>query len=453
MGKLFGTDGVRGMANVELTPELAFDLGRVGAHVLTCAAENAPKILIAKDSRQSGDMLEAALTAGLCSIGATVYQAGVIPTPAVAYLVRKYGLDAGAMISASHNKMADNGIKFFNKDGFKLPDSLEDEIEALIEKSRIHGDRLPRPVGRDVGKVEQCPNAAEDYASFLLSIIPELKTGDIKIVIDCANGATSYVAPKVFENLGGEVLTLHNMPNGANINRNCGSTHMESLQEKVKEMGADIGIAFDGDGDRMLAICEKGKFIDGDSILAICGLDMKEQGKLEKSTIVSTVMSNQGFECFCRDNGINMLRADVGDRYVLEKMLAEGYSLGGEQSGHVIFLEHNTTGDGILTALQLLSVMARKKQPLSKLAGVVETFPQVLVNATVPNIRKPELKTCPEIQAAQAEIEAALQGEGRILVRPSGTEPVVRVMLEGRDQNKIEEWAKGLADIIEKNLC
>ncbi|MCL2577090.1 MAG: phosphoglucosamine mutase [Defluviitaleaceae bacterium] len=449
MGKLFGTDGIRGIANTELTPEMAFDLGRAGAFVLTKEAKNAPKVLVAKDSRQSGDMLEAALTAGLCSIGATVFRADVIPTPAVAYLVRKYKFDAGVMISASHNKMADNGIKFFNNEGFKLPDDIENEIESLIEEKRI----LPRPTGKDVGTVQKSPTAAEDYASFVISTVPGLNLDNLKIVIDCANGATSYVAPVVFEKLGANLVALHNAPNGANINENCGSTHMERLQACVKEQKADIGIAFDGDGDRMLAVSEKGELIDGDAILAICGLDMNEREKLEKNTIVATVMSNQGFECFCRDNKINMFRADVGDRYVLEKMLADGYSLGGEQSGHVIFREYGTTGDGILTALQLLSVITRKKQPVSALAGVVETFPQVLVNATVPNSRKPELETCEEIQKAQAKIEAALKGEGRILVRPSGTEAVVRVMLEGRDKNKIEEYAKSLADIIEKNLA
>ncbi|MCL2225459.1 MAG: phosphoglucosamine mutase [Defluviitaleaceae bacterium] len=452
MGKLFGTDGVRGVANTELTPELAFDLGRVGGYVLTRETHHAPKVLIATDSRQSGDMLAAALTAGLCSIGATVYHAGVMPTPAVAHLVRKYNLDAGAMISASHNKMADNGIKFFNNEGFKLPDVLEDEIEALIEKNRAEGDELPRPIGTEVGTVGKSDQAEADYTGFLLSTVKDLRLDGIKIAIDCANGATSYIAPQIFKQLGAELITLHNAPNGQNINDNCGSTHMESLQKCVKEQKADIGIAFDGDGDRMLAICEKGEFIDGDAIMAICALDLNERGKLEKNTVVATVMSNQGFECFCRDNKINMYRADVGDRYVLEKMLSDGYCLGGEQSGHVIFLEHSTTGDGILTALQLLAVLARKKQSLSALAGVIETFPQVLVNATVPNARKPELATNAEIQKAQAEIETALEGEGRILVRPSGTEPVVRVMLEGRDKDKIDGFAKNLASVIEKNL-
>lgn len=449
MGKLFGTDGVRGIANTELAPELAFQLGRAGGYVLTKEAAT-PKVLVAKDSRRSGDMLEAALSAGLCSMGAQVFCAGVIPTPAVAYLVREHKLDAGVMISASHNKMEDNGIKFFSDKGFKLPDALEDEIEDLIEKNCAQGDSLPRPTGEGVGEILPYPNAAEGYALFLLSTVPGLRLDGMKIAFDCANGATSEVAPDIFKKLGAEVLTIHSTPNGLNINENCGSSHMKSLQAYVKESGANIGIAFDGDGDRILAVCEKGNKIDGDKILAICGLDMKERGKLANNTIVATVMSNQGFECYCRDNEINLYRANVGDRYVLEKMLEYNLSLGGEQSGHVIFLEHSTTGDGILTALQLLSVMARKKQSLSALASVVDAFPQVLVNATMPNSRKPELKTNPEIQKAQAEIETALKGEGRILVRPSGTEPVVRVMLEGRDKNQIENLAKSLVNVIEK---
>ena len=452
MGKFFGTDGVRGVANRDITPELAFALGRAGAYVLARKIA-APKILVAKDSRLSGDMLEAALTAGLCSIGAQVYHAGVIPTPAVAYLVRKHNFAAGVMISASHNPMIDNGIKFFSSQGFKIPDALEDEIEAIMEKNPPANDNLPRPVGMDVGGIQNAPDSGSDYADFVLSTVPDLKLNGMKIVIDCANGATSFVAPAVFEKLGAEIIVTHNTPNGQNINENCGSTHMESLAEKVKETGANIGIAFDGDGDRMLAVCEKGEMIDGDAILAVCGLDMRKRGVLKNDAIAATVMSNQGFEVFCRENNIKLLRAAVGDRYVLEKMLAENYNLGGEQCGHIIFLDHNTTGDGILTALQLLAVMSRAKTSLSLLAGVVETFPQVLVNAKVANTRKPEFETHPEIKKAQAEIEAALAGEGRILVRPSGTEPLVRVMIEGRDKARIEAMAGKLAAVIEQRLA
>ncbi|MCL1884875.1 MAG: phosphoglucosamine mutase [Defluviitaleaceae bacterium] len=451
MEKLFGTDGVRGLANVDLTPELAYKLGRLGAYVLTKDATKTT-VLIAKDSRKSGDMLEAALTAGLCSIGAKVVQVGVIPSPAVAYLVKKHKLDAGVIISASHNPMPDNGIKFFNKNGFKLPDALEEEIQNLKEKTDKHGDDLPRPTGENIGSVISLASAEEDYISFLLSTVPNLNLSGMKIVIDCANGATSYIAPEVFKRLGAELIILHNKPNGTNINENCGSTHMESLADCVKSECAEIGIAFDGDGDRMLAVCDKGNEIDGDGIMAVCGIDMNERGKLKDNTIVATVMSNKGFECFCESNNMKMLRANVGDRYVLEKMLAKNYSLGGEQSGHVIFLEHSTTGDGILTALQLLDAIARKKQPLSALVGAMKIFPQVLVNVKIPNSRKSELLSHPEIVKTHAEIESILKNEGRILLRPSGTEPLVRVMIEGSDESEIKALAEKLADVIEKNL-
>ncbi|MCL1863422.1 MAG: phosphoglucosamine mutase [Defluviitaleaceae bacterium] len=452
MGKLFGTDGVRDVANTKLTPELAFQLGRAGAYVLTKKTAGAPRVLLAKDSRRSGDMLEAALTAGLCSIGAQVFHAGVIPTPAVAYLVRRYNLCAGVMISASHNKMADNGIKFFNSEGFKLSDALEEEIESLIEEINTTGDNLPRPVGEGVGMINQVKEAAKDYVSYLASTVFGLNLDGYKIALDCANGATSEVAPWIFKKLGAQVLTIHNTPDGSNINDKCGSTHIESLQAFVQAEGADIGIAFDGDGDRMFALCENGGVVDGDVTLAICGLDLKERSQLAQNTIVATVMSNQGLEIFCRANEINLYRADVGDRYVLEKMLSDNLQFGGEQSGHLIFRRHSTTGDGILAALQLVAVMSRKKMQLSELASVLETFPQVLLNAAVPNNRKHELLTNPQIQKAQSEIESAMKGEGRILIRPSGTEPVVRVMLEGRDKSKIENYAKTLVDIIQKNL-
>jgi len=448
----FGTDGVRGIANEELTPELAFMLGRAGAYVLTRAAKSkaAPKVLLGKDSRLSGDMLEAALTAGLCSIGAKVYQAGVLPSPAVAYLVRHYELDAGVMISASHNPMADNGIKFFNGKGYKLPDALENEIEALIKEIEKGNDTLPRPTARAIGTVHQSESPVEDYASYLIGTVPGLNLAGIKVALDCANGATGEVAPLVFKKLGADVYPLNYKPDGLNINEGCGSTHIEPLQEYVKSQGMDVGLAFDGDGDRMFAVCEKGEVIDGDAILAICGLDLHERGELDD--IVATVMSNQGLELLCTQKGINLHRAAVGDRYVLEKMLADDLPLGGEQSGHIIFNKFSTTGDGILTGLQLLSIMARKKSSMSTLAGVIETFPQVLVNATVPNHRKPELDTNEEIQKAQAQIIAEMAGEGRILVRPSGTEPLVRVMLEGREVSAIRKWADSLAKTIESNL-
>jgi phosphoglucosamine mutase len=452
MGKLFGTDGIRGIANRELTPELALRIGRAGAYVLTRENKHTPKVLLAKDSRRSGDMLEAALTAGLCSLGAEVYLAGVMPTPAVAYLVRKYQLDAGVMISASHNPMPDNGIKFFNQVGQKLPDALEAEIEALVFEMKKN-DELPRPEGYEVGISLPCPDAARDYAEFLLSTVPDLKTDeDFIIALDCANGATSQIAPQVFTSLGATVYTLHNKPNGININDNCGSTHMESLVDFVKEKGAHIGLAFDGDGDRMLAVDELGNILDGDGILAICGADMHHRNLLDKSTIVGTVMSNQGFEIFCLEQGITLHRTDVGDRYVLEKMLADDLALGGEQSGHVIFRRFADTGDGMLTGLQLVAALVQSGQRLSELRKLMTVYPQVLVNAVVKGERKQEYLTHPAIVSAQAEIEKKLASDGRILVRPSGTEPLVRVMIEGKDQNQITEWANQLANMIKESL-
>jgi len=450
MGKLFGTDGVRGKANTELTPEMAFKLGRAGAYILTKESKTAPKVLVGKDSRLSGDMLEAALTAGLCSIGAEVFHVGVLPTPAVAYLVKHYNLNAGVMISASHNPMEDNGIKFFNSQGYKLSDALENEIEDLITEIDSGNDNLPRPTGEGVGTVTVSKNAAEDYISSLLSTVPGLSLKGLNIVLDCANGATSQTASIVFEKLGATLKVMSNKPDGKNINANCGSTHMENLQAEVKKVGADVGFAFDGDGDRMLAVDENGELIDGDQIMAICGLEMFNRGELD--TIVATVMSNQGFELFCNKHGLKLFRADVGDRYVLEKMLADNLPLGGEQSGHIIFKKFSTSGDGILSALQLAAIMAEKKEKLSTLASIMENLPQVLINATVPNNRKPELKTNVEIQRTLAVIESKIAGEGRILVRPSGTEPVVRVMIEGRDSEQINQWANSLAEIILSEL-
>ncbi|MCL2287054.1 MAG: phosphoglucosamine mutase [Firmicutes bacterium] len=446
MKKLFGTDGVRGVANKGLTPELAFDLGKAGAYVLTKNVTGAPRVLVAKDGRRSGDMLEAALTAGLCSIGTEVYHCGVIPTPAVAYLIKKYNFDAGVMISASHNPMEDNGIKFFNCRGLKLPDGLEEEIESLIYSK----DELPRPTGTGVGVVKTLCSPLDDYVSFVLSTVPGLQLAGMKIALDCANGATSAVAPIVFEKLGAEVHTLYNSPDGCNINANCGSTHMESITEFVAANNCDIGLAFDGDGDRMLAVDDKGQMVDGDIIMAICGLDLHERGQLTRDTIVATVMSNQGLEVFCRNHGMTLYRTAVGDRYVLEKMLADNLMLGGEQSGHMIFRQFNTTGDGILAGVQLLSVLHRKKKAMSQLAKMVEIFPQVLINAKVSNSRMAELTTSEEIKAALAETERQLSADERILVRPSGTEPLVRVMLEGRDIHKITELAKNLVAVIEK---
>jgi len=454
MGKLFGTDGVRGVANHELTAELAMRLGRAGAYVLTKAksSSGAPKVLLGKDPRRSGDMLEAALAAGLCSLGAQVYQAGDVPTPAVAYLVQKYKFDAGVMISASHNPMQDNGIKFFNNVGQKLPDALEAEIEELIDEIQAR-DKLPRPTGEEIGVIRTSPTAVQDYAAYLRETVSGMTLDkDFTIVLDCANGATSRVVRHVFDALGVAVHYTHYTPDGSNINKDCGSTHLESLQAAVKENQAGIGLAFDGDGDRMLAVDSEGREIGGDVIMAICAMDMKKRGQLAKNTLVGTVMSNQGLDIFCRENGIKLLRTAVGDRYVLEKMLAEGYMLGGEQSGHVIFRQFADTGDGILTALQLVRAVAESGKPLSELRKIMTVYPQVLVNATINNARKNEIETHHAIVYTKATIEAKLAGRGRILVRPSGTEPLVRVMIEGEEQTQIAAWANELAAVIKENL-
>ena len=448
MGKLFGTDGVRGIANRDLTPELALILGRAGARVLTKTASATPKVLVATDSRQSGDMLAAALMAGLCSVGAKVYLAGVLPSPAVAYLVKHHQMDAGVMISASHNPMPDNGIKFFSREGYKLPDEVENEIEMYLDNPVD----IPRPVGPDVGVIIRHENAEDDYIAHLLSTVSGLNLKGLSIAIDCANGATSSVAPRVFEALGANVHTLYNKPDGLNINDGCGSTHIGPLCQYVQQNGMDIGLAFDGDGDRVLAVDENGQIIDGDDILAICGYDLKERGLLRGNALVATSMSNQGLEVMCKENGILLHRTDVGDRYVLEKMLADNLILGGEQSGHVIFKAHSTSGDGVLTGLMLLSIMARRQKPMSGLRRVMEHFPQVLVNVQVRGDRKHEWSKSPAISDAMAEIEDKLAGQGRILVRPSGTEALVRVMIEGRDKSVIQDMADGLAEVIRKSL-
>ena len=452
MAKLFGTDGVRGEANSFLTPEIAFKLGRVGGYVLTSHTHHTPSVLVAKDGRRSGDMLEAALVAGLCSIGARVYPVGILPTPAVAYLVKHQDFDCGVMISASHNPMADNGIKFFSNEGYKLPDEMENEIESLLDKIENDKDDLPRPVGTSVGMLKPYDSAQIDYLEYLYSTAHGMRLDGLRLVIDCANGATSFVAGKIFKRLGADVYTLHNAPDGININKNCGSTHIESLREHVLLVGADAGLAFDGDGDRMLAVCEKGNIIDGDQIMALCALGMKKAGKLSNDTIVATVMSNQGLEIFCKKNELDLIRTAVGDRYVLERMLADGYNLGGEQSGHVIFIDHSTTGDGILTGIKLLELLVSTSDSLSMLTNTVKMLPQVVVNAAVPNDKKRELSTNEEIAKSMEEIEAKLEGQGRILVRPSGTEPVVRVMLEGDDKSEITKMAKHLVGVIENCL-
>lgn len=448
MGNLFGTDGIRGIANKDLTAELAFKTGQSGAYVLTKETTKRPRILIGKDTRKSGDMLEAALTAGLCSVGAKVIPLGVIPTPAVAYLTRLYKADAGVVISASHNPCEYNGIKFFNRYGYKLSDEIENEIEDYIE-GRKTIENLP--THGKVGYVSANHAAVEDYVSFAISTIDTDLEG-LKIAVDCANGASFQTAFKALNKLGASVEAIHNTPDGKNINDMCGSTHMESLQQYVVSIGADVGIAFDGDADRMLAVDEKGNLIDGDQIMAICAKEMMKENKLAKNTLVATVMSNLGLFIAGEQMGINIPKTKVGDRYVLEEMLDKGYVLGGEQSGHIIFLEHNTTGDGLVSALQFLSVMKKTGKKASELAKIITVMPQVLYNATV----KPEYKNSymdiDEIASEIKNIEDEFAGQGRVLIRPSGTEPLVRVMIEGKDKDYIDKKAKNLAELIQK-LC
>ncbi|AST57995.1 phosphoglucosamine mutase [Thermoanaerobacterium thermosaccharolyticum] len=446
MARLFGTDGVRGIANKDLTPQLAFELGRAGAYVLTECSRR-PKILIGRDSRVSGDMLQSALTAGLTSVGAEVIDAGIIPTPAVAYLTRLYKLDAGVVISASHNPVEYNGIKFFNKDGYKLPDEVEDKIEKIINEN----SDLPTPTGLDVGNVIESKSAQRDYIEFLKSTINcDLK--GLKIVLDCAYGASSTIAPILFHELGADVILYGSHPNGEKINVKCGSTNPKVLQEIVAGTGADVGFAFDGDADRLIAVDEKGNVVDGDHIMAMCGIHLKSKGKLNKNTVVVTVMSNIGLDIALKQNGIDVVKTKVGDRYVLEEMARNGYSIGGEQSGHIIFLDHNTTGDGEITALKVAELLVSSGKKLSELSGVMVSYPQVLINAKVKNELKHKYMDDKDIAREINKLEKEMQGEGRVLIRPSGTEPLVRVMVEGKDQEKIESMAKELASLIEKKL-
>ena len=445
MGRLFGTDGVRGVANEELTPTLAMELRQAGADVLTREIEHKPTIMVGCDTRISGDMLANALMAGACSVGANVVYVGVVPTPAVAYLTRKYKVDAGVVISASHNPVEFNGIKFFDGNGYKLPDALEDEIEELI-KSGMEGVKFP--TGSSVGKIKYRTDAREEYINHAMKAIPISLEGK-KIVVDCAEGAAFYTSVEALKELGATVVAIHNNPDGTNINANCGSTHMEELMARVVYEGADIGLAFDGDADRLLAVDEKGQRVDGDQIMAIVGNHMKNQGLLKDNTIVATVMSNLGFFLMGKTHGINIEQTKVGDRYVLERMKEIGANLGGEQSGHIIFLDENTTGDGLLSALHLLQVLVETGKSLSELASIMEVLPQALVNARVPNHKKESYMEYPEIAEAIEELSKKFAGEGRVLIRPSGTEPLVRVMIEGKDQEQIEKEARNLAELIQ----
>lgn len=448
MGRLFGTDGVRGVANSELTPELAMKLGQAGAFVLTKENEHKPTILVGCDTRISGPMLANAIMAGICSVGANAVYVGVLPTPAVAYLTRKYKVDAGVVISASHNPMEFNGIKFFNGEGYKLLDELEDEIESHINNQMQ--DVVMR-TGSEIGQVEYRLDAKEDYIKFATNAIAMDLTG-MKIVVDCAEGAAYETAVQTLEGLGADLVPLHIHPDGTNINANCGSTHMEELMARVVFEKADLGLAFDGDADRLHAVDELGEIVDGDQIMAICGCYMKKKGILKNDTIVATVMSNLGFFQMGERQGLHLEQTKVGDRYVLERMREIGANLGGEQSGHIIFLDENTTGDGLLSALHLLEVMVSEKKVLSELASVMEVLPQALVNAKVPNHKKDKYMEYSEIAEAIAEVENKFEGAGRVLIRPSGTEPLVRVMIEGKDPKLIEEEAQKLAKFISKTM-
>ncbi|QST00238.1 phosphoglucosamine mutase [Pontibacillus sp. ALD_SL1] len=445
MGKYFGTDGVRGVANQELTPELAFKVGRYGGYVLTKDTPK-PKILVGRDPRISGQLLENALTAGLMSIGAEVMRLGVLPTPGVAYLTKSMGAEAGVMISASHNPVEDNGIKFFGPDGFKLTDEQENEIEALMDQET---DELPRPSGADVGVVNDYFEGGQKYMQYLKQTI-DYDFDGVHVALDCAHGATSSVAPHIFADLEAELSTMGSSPDGLNINDDVGSTSPEALQSFVKEKGAHIGLAFDGDGDRLIAVDEKGEIVDGDQIMFICAKYLNEQGRLRHNTVVSTVMSNIGFYKAVEANGMKSDKTNVGDRYVLEEMRRGDYSLGGEQSGHIIFLDYNTTGDGLLSALQLVNVLKETGKSLSELAAEMQKYPQVLKNVRV--IDKKKVMTNPRITSEIEAVEEAMGDEGRVLVRPSGTEPLVRVMVEAPTEEDCEKYVNQVVQVVQAEL-
>ncbi len=448
MGRLFGTDGARGVANTELTCEVAMAIGRAVAMVLIENTRHRPTVVIGKDTRASSDMLEAALTAGLCSVGADVLPLGVLPTPAVAYLVSKYEADAGIMISASHNPCEYNGIKLFDGNGYKLPDTLENAIEAIV----LDGAQTPpTPVAGAVGRVLPMKPAVDDYVYHLLSTT-DVDLRGMKIAVDCANGSASTTARKLFSALGADCVYINDQPDGENINRDCGSTHIEQLSELVKKMKYSAGVAFDGDADRCLAVDEKGNLLDGDKMMAVMALDMKEQGRLPGDTLVVTVMSNLGLFRFCEDKNIHTVSTKVGDRYVLEEMRRMGYELGGEQSGHIILTHHATTGDGQLAAIQLLSILRRKGWKMSRAGAMMERYPQVMVNVRADAAQKKQFNDSKTLQKAIKDADKGLGNEGRVLVRVSGTEPLVRIMVEGKDFDLINTIATQLADQIKAEL-
>lgn len=451
MGRLFGTDGARGIAITELTCELAMNIGRAAAIVLTKQKTHKGKarILIGKDTRISSDILESALIAGITSVGADVELLGVVPTPAVAYLVRYYEADAGVMISASHNSVEYNGIKLFSSTGFKLPDEVENEIEALILDTP---EKMTLVDGSDVGRVRTMYGAVSEYNEHIQSTVGGKFQG-LLVAIDCANGSASATAESLFYKFGAEFVYINNEPDGLNINDKCGSTHMEQLVELVKKRGCDVGFAFDGDADRCLAVDEKGNIIDGDKLIAIISRYMKEMGTLKNNTAVVTVMSNLGFHRFMNENKIETVCTKVGDRYVLEEMLNSGYNIGGEQSGHIIFLDHATTGDGQLTAVQTLELLSKCKRPLSQLVKDIPDFPQLLVNVKITEDKKGLWDKTQRITDIIAQAEQAMGENGRILVRESGTEPLVRVMIEGKDEKEVEHWTNLIADTVRECLC
>ena len=447
MGKYFGTDGVRGEANVELTPELAFKLGRFGGYVLSQHETDVPRVFVARDTRISGQMLESALVAGLLSVGIHVYKLGVLATPGVAHLVKAEKASAGVMISASHNPAQDNGIKFFAGDGFKLDDALEAEIEALLDAEE---DTLPRPSAQGLGDVVEYPEGLRKYQQFLVSTGTELE--GMKVVLDTANGAAATSARQIFADLGADLTVMAENPDGLNINEGVGSTHPEKLQELVKETGSQIGLAFDGDSDRLIAVDENGDLVDGDRIMYIIGKYLADRGLLAKNTIVTTVMSNLGFHKALDREGIEKAVTAVGDRYVVEEMRKKGYNIGGEQSGHVILMDYNTTGDGQLTAVQLTKIMKETGKTLSELAAEVTIYPQKLVNIRVENSMKDKSMEVPAIAAIIEKMEAEMAGNGRILVRPSGTEPLLRVMAEAPTDAEVHYYVDTIADVVRAEI-
>ena len=448
MARMFGTDGVRGIANRDLTCDLAFKLGQASAYVLASDVHR-PTILVGRDTRISGEMLESALVAGICSVGARAVLADVLPTPAIAYLTRYYEADAGTVISASHNTVEYNGIKFFDKNGYKLPDAVEDKIEQIV-LSGMPSD-YEMPTGGSIGRPVRQRNAARRYVDFVKETTG-VRLDGLHVVLDCAQGASYEVAPMVFRELGAQVSCYYHEPDGTNINDHCGSTHPERLCELVRELGADVGFAFDGDADRLMAVDERGRLINGDQVMAMLAVHFKEQGRLRRNTLVATVMSNMGLDIAMKKHGIQIEKTKVGDRYVLEKMLADGCNLGGEQSGHVILLDCNTTGDGLVTAVQVISAMVSAKQPLSRLADVMQMMPQSLYAANVPDSKKHDYASNEKIAGMIAELEDKYRDKGRLVIRASGTEPRVRVMIDGPDQREIERDVFVLSKLIEQEL-